>query len=114
MTVEYPIKRDTYIIHRIREDLFFVLDIVVEPIVRLILIKRLGEKPFYRYNYIEEATTRWNLEDFSLGSDEMVRMITQYIFEKANEEGCDVEITEDLMNQILDYKKELLGERRTS
>lgn len=112
MTIEYPVKNEYSTIHQIRDDLFVELNVDYEPMFKLILIKRHGVRPPYSHETLGQSVTRYSMDLFVGGSDGLVRELSDHLFEKANEKGFDVELTDDLMDLILEYKRELLRERR--
>ena len=108
----YPIKKEKTIVHGIREDLLLELSVEYEPLFKLILVKRVGNLAPYSYDTIDQSVTRESMDLYvDGGSDGITREMAFYLFEKANERGFDVELTDELLAYILMYKEELLGGR---
>lgn len=110
MTVEYPVKRKDCIVDKIARNVFIEMSIEYAPIFKLRLIRRNGERPPYTHDIVGQSVTRLSLDTVVLGSDAMVREVATYLFEKANEEGFEVELTDELMILILNYKNELIDD----
>lgn len=111
MIIEYPVKNEHSTIHQIRDDLYLELNVDYEPIFKLLLIKRNGRRPPYSYDTLGQSVTRYSMDLYvDGGSDGIVREMAAHLFEKANDQGFEVELTDVLMAHILNYKKELLRE----
>lgn len=103
---QYPIKM---IVHGLREGVFFELDSRNRDKLVMSLVVHTGILPTSNMSTLTRSVSAFNLDfnEFRGPSDEGFILELNYMFGYANAEGLDVELTEELTEMLVKYKKEM-------
>lgn len=106
MVVAYPVKM---IVHGLREDVFFELDARDQKHFVMRLVVTTGSFPISNLSVLARSVSTFDLDfnDYKGPSDESLILELQSMFKHGNNEGLEVELTDELVDTIVKYKKEM-------